>query len=127
MINVRNPADVTSIDVVGFCILMPSKKRSGAMSFYFQYSRVQKFAMIIMLLSYYAKGNREASDGSSESEYWLTKFAAYHVRRFTFGRIKFGHASFLKERDEWPDFFAIFLVTADWQNVYDSFSKRNTI
>ncbi len=68
----------------------------------------------------------EASDGSDELEYRLTKFAAYHICRFTFG-INFGHDSFLKERNEWPDFFAIFLVTADWHDFYDSFSKRNAI
>ncbi len=54
------------------------------------------------------------------------KFAAYHVRRFAIG-INFGHALFLKKRDEWPDFFAIFLVTADLHNFYDSFSKHDTI
>ncbi len=29
MINVRNPADVTSIDVVRFCVLTPSRKVIG--------------------------------------------------------------------------------------------------
>ncbi len=120
LINVRNPADVNSIDVVGFCILTPSKKQSGAMSFFFRCSRAQKFVTIILSLGYYAKKS-EASDDGDELEYRLTKFAAYHIHRFTFG-IKFGHASFLKERDEWLDFFAIFLVTANSHNFYDSFS-----
>ncbi len=82
--------------------------------------------MIILSLGYYAKELEwEASDGG-EPEYWLTKFATYHVCHFTFG-INYGHVSFLKEHDEWPDFFAIFLVTADWHNFYDSFSKCNAI
>ncbi len=82
--------------------------------------------MIILSLGYYAKESEASNGGGGESEYRLTKFATYHVHCFTFG-INFGHASFLKERDEWPDFFAIFLVTADWHNFYDSFSKCNMI
>ncbi len=108
-----------------FCALKPSKKQSGAIGFYFRCSQARAYVTIILLLGYYIKES-EASDGGGELEYWLTKFAAYHIHYFTSG-INFGHASFLKERDEWPDFFAIFLVTADSHNVYQSFSKRNTI
>ncbi len=82
--------------------------------------------MIILSLGYYVKELEASNGGGGEPEYRLMKFAAYHVRHFTFG-INFGHDSFLEERDEWPDFFAIFLVTADWYNFYDSFSKHNTI
>ncbi len=82
--------------------------------------------MIILSLGYYAKELEASDGGSGELEYRLTKFATYHVHCFTF-RKKFGHTSFLTECDEWPDFFAIFLVTADWHNLYNSFLKCNTI
>ncbi len=77
LINVRNPADVTSIDVVRFCILTPSKKRSGAMSFFFQCARAQKFVMIILSLGYYTNESDAAHRGGGALESRRTTVAAY--------------------------------------------------
>ncbi len=46
--------------------------------------------MIILSLGYYIKESEALDGGGGKLEYRLTKFAAYHIHRFTFG-INYGH------------------------------------